>query len=375
MLLQITVKEGLQDPNRQLPARGVERQRSPPFPGVPVHGQTDGRAQRLRLMENFVGRYLRQQTVDGLKLLRGVADVLQLHHRKAGRMPRPRKLGPRRLECFPAGLRRGEGMVPVSDGIEQGSLAGLREARPCCRLILAQRLVQRRGVIALHQPPRDMPAALHELKVVYGREGGLFHLQTVQHTAFGIVHQKHHMACLQARPAPYSDTRGNALHHGLFRSADSGGRVAAVVVFLQVDHAHDAPANRSVLEFTLHIDKGRGKDVKDVLAEIAAHRGVDGLDTRVLIAAQLRLRKDDMISGRRLPRLLTHRVPVFRLGGELVAGDHRPVVQQLSVRDQQLRRLKNSHHQQLLAFIIVCHYTTARRKRLLKNGFLQGNAE
>ena len=140
---------------------------------------------------------------------------------------------------------------------------------------------------------------------------------------------------------PHRHAGGNAGHHHPLGSLDCGGGARLVVVGLQVCHAHQTPADLAAVQGALHIDQGVGVLLKAALPKIAAHGVVDLHDVGLHAGAlQTALRQDQPQSGRGPAHPLLHPLPVFGLGGVLVAGHHRPQGQVAVPGQKNVRRLK-----------------------------------
>ena len=137
------------------------------------------------------------------------------------------------------------------------------------------------------------------------------------------------MAQLQTRALPDTHAGRDAFDHGPLGRADGGDGVGGIVVSLQVDHAHRAAAYAAVEQGALHIDVRVREAPQKPCVQIAAHGLVDGGNARLFAGAELGLGKGDAAGGGMIARLLAHRFPVVRLGGELIAGDDGPVGKKL----------------------------------------------
>ena len=273
------------------------------------------------------------EAVDGLPALGGAAQVLELHERIARRVAGQVLARALFFQRLPAGPGRGQRVVAVAHGELQLAPGGVG----------VQTLAQPAGHDPLHEPAGDMPAALHQLEIIELREGGLLAREQADEQILRIVAQQQHVRQLQRRAGADLHPGRDAPGHGLLRGAHGRVCVDAVVVGLQVQHADHALPHAPVAERALHIDEGVFVFAKDAALQVFLHASVDRGDPLRAGALQRRLRQDQPQSrGSRADDALGLR-PVFRLRGELVAGDHRPLFQQLLTRQEDVGRSETAH--------------------------------
>lgn len=104
---------------------------------------------------------------------------------------------------------------------------------------------------------------------------------------------------------------------------DQARGVAAEVVVLEIEFQHQAAAD-ALADRSLDID-GACVLADEPLGELAAHRVLDATDARRGIRrSQVHLGEDQMQGRRRSAHFTLDAVPVLRLRGVLIAGDHGP---------------------------------------------------
>ena len=187
----------------------------------------------------------------------------------------------------------------------------------------------------------DVAALLHQLEVVdllHALHGGG---QRLNNGALGVVDQQHHMGQLDGCVAAHLGAGRNAIQHRTFGSADEGTGTGGEVIGIQIHHTNQAMTDAAIGLLALDVNKALGHGLKDTAVQIFLHRSVDIADDALHIGIlQLGLGEDQTQSRGISAHLLLHRLPVFRLGGELVAGHHSPLVHILSLGHQDVGGIK-----------------------------------
>ena len=182
-----------------------------------------------------------------------------------------------------------------------------------------------------------MVAALHQLKIIEFGEAGLFLRNGLNEDLVVVVAEHEDVGQLDGSVAAHTHTRRDTLHDGAFGGADCGGGAGGIVIGIQIHHTHQALADGAVLQCTLHIDKSVLVGLEHVIFQILRHGRVDkGGMLRLLLRAQFRLRQDEVDGGRRTLGVLPYTLPVGRVGGKLVAGNHRPFLHGIHLRHQNI---------------------------------------
>ena len=357
VLLEIGVQEGLERAHRQLHPGIGHRDGT----GMPCIGVGDGVALALPFvgagigglhrLQHLFGLHAEEDTVDRLELEGVVVIIHHFHQSIAGGQIGPLVLRRDLLQVLIALLGCCQRVVAVAHREQQRCrvlqavlfLHGLRRAH--------SRQGVRHGVhLGVRQlPALQVPAALLQVKVIQ-----LLHLpagggQGLNNRAVRVVDQQHHVGQLNGGVLPYPYPGWDAGEHRPLRGPDQGAGAGGEVILVQIHHADEAVAHLAVGLRALNIEQGPRQGLKDALRQIAVHSAVDVRDMGVHIrVVQLGLRQDQPEGGRRVPHSLLHRLPILRLGGELVAGHHGPLGHVRILGQQDIRRVKA----QLLEFLV-----------------------
>ena len=298
------------------------------------------RERRQEGVQHGLRIHIGQDAVDRLEAQGLVVDVDHLHQRPAGEERCPLVLRDRPFLILIALFRRGQGVVAVPHGEEQRgrspdpvpALLGLRGAQGRERVRHGLRLGLR------DRPSLDGSASLLEgegVEPVHPR-------RAVEGTDYGVlrvVDQEHHMGKLDGRPRPDLRPGRDAGEDRPLRGPDQGSAAGGEVVPFQIHHAHQSVADRAVGLDAFHIDQRLRELPEDPRPQILIHGPVDGGDPIFHVrGGQSRLGEDQPQGRGRVPHGLLDRLPILRLGGELVAGHHRPLRQVDPPGDQHVRR-------------------------------------
>ena len=160
-----------------------------------------------------------------------------------------------------------------------------------------------------------------------------------------IVDEDHGVGHFERRALADADARGEAGGNGALRGADGACGIGGEVVVLQIERADDAAAGRTAPERALDVDKALRQGAEDALGEVTVHFGVDARRFGQGVAlGEVSLREHEVQRARHSGALALARSPIFRLGGELVAGDDAPFFHVDSLRDQNFRPAKGLVH-------------------------------
>ena len=282
------------------------------------------RETRLRLPEKGRRLRLEQYPVDGLKLNGGFMEVHQLRQGIPGGVMLPLGGGESLPDALPALLCGGQAVIPVPHGVEH--------RRRRVTVLLPQELRVRhavQGVPQLLRPlagnpqPPDVPAPQHQGEVVQGLPGVLG--GQGRGLEFRVVVKQYQVGTLQ-RCLPAQDQTGrDALLHQPLRGVDQGDGILPVVVGFQIQQPQDPPAETAAGEGAFHVDVGILQGAEKPPGQIVLHGGQYGFCPLLLIRqVQIGLRQHEAQRAGGVTHQLFHLCPVFRLRGELVAGDNGP---------------------------------------------------
>ena len=133
------------------------------------------------------------------------------------------------------------------------------------------------------------------------------------------------MGDLHRRVPADPDPGRNPGQHRSLGGPDQGAAAGVKIVLFQIRHAHQPPAELPVGLDTLHIDEAVWKYIPHPLRQVLEHGVIDILNMPIYLRAfQFRLRQDQSQGGGRVADGTFHRLPVLRLGGKLIAGNHCP---------------------------------------------------
>ena len=282
------------------------------------------------------------QAMDGVEVQRIVVDVHQFHQRVASRMLRCSALG---LQFLPHRLRRGEGVVAVAHGVGQRRFASAQGGNGGGDA--------GNGFGIGDVPAAHPAAALHELEVVGWRP--VLRKQRFDDRTLGIIDKHHDVRRLQERVAAHRGARRQPRPVRAFGAADESPGAGPIVETLQIQRHHQSPSRRAA-EGAFHQHEARRHGHQHVF-RVFAHALVDGGNRRVPIgvAAQFGLRQHEMQRGRMVAGQLPGLLPVGRLRGVLIAGDHRPRGQRHArLRQQQRRHVQGDFRVVALHLLFAC---------------------
>ena len=266
-----------------------------------------------KVVHHFAHVRAEQHAVHGLEHQRLAVQVDQLAQRVARRMVRALLGREPVAQVEPALARGGQRVVAVAHGYEHVARAAAQ---------LGHGAKHEVGGLALHGPAAYVAAALHQLKVVYLAQALAHLVERLYHRAPGVVQQHHYVRQLYGRVAAYLYARGYALQYGALGGAHRGARARRKVVGLQVDRGHQ-PHAVAVQALALHQYEAVHTRRDNALAQVALHLGVYGLRALVALGEE-RLGVYQPERGGCVAHLALHLMPVFGLGGVLIAGHHRP---------------------------------------------------
>ena len=157
------------------------------------------------------------------------------------------------------------------------------------------------------------------------------------------------MGQLNGGVAADAGTGRDTIQHGALGGADQRAGAGGEVVGIQIHHADKAVADAAVGLLALDVDQGIGERLEHAVCHILAHGGVDIVNILVHVGGlQVGFRQDETQRGGGVAHLLLHRLPVLRLGSELVAGHHGPLGHVLSLGQQDVGGIKA----QLFEFLV-----------------------
>ena len=187
----------------------------------------------------------------------------------------------------------------------------------------------------------DMAAVLHQIEIIDHVHGVRRSGEGFDDGLLRVVDEEHDVRQLNGGVAADPGPGRDALLDGGLGGTDEGAAAGGEVVGVQVHHPHQAVADAAVGLLALHIDEGGGQRLKDALIQIVRHGGVDVGDELVHIGGlQIGLRQNEAQRGGGVAHLLLHRLPVLRLGGELIAGHHGPLGHILPLGQQNVGGIK-----------------------------------
>ena len=123
-------------------------------------------------------------------------------------------------------------------------------------------------------PSIDAAAALHQRKAIE-----FFHLlparcQARKQRPRAIIHQNHGMRQLQRCAAANLHPGRDALQHRALRGPDQCAASRVIIIFFQIDPAYQ-PVAHTAADRALHINHGIQTGIKQILFQIALHRGMN----------------------------------------------------------------------------------------------------
>ncbi len=133
------------------------------------------------------------------------------------------------------------------------------------------------------------------------------------------------MRQLDGCPGADLDADREAFDHGPLGGPDEAHAALAEVVVLEIEADEEPPAQDAPGGHALDEHEALFEGLEDAPLEVAVHGIADGSETAVLVGTvQVCLGIDEAERGRRRAHVLVDPLPVFWLGGELVAGHHGP---------------------------------------------------
>ena len=149
------------------------------------------------------------------------------------------------------------------------------------------------------------------------------------------------MGQLQRRVLPHPDTGRNPFQHRPLRCPDQCAGAGGKIVLFQINAANQPVPHPVVGLRALQIDQAVRQRLEYTVCQIALHGCVDARNAAVdLRTVQIGLRQHQPQSGGRISHNFFRIFPVFRLGGKLITGHHRPFFHFAHLRQQNIRRKK-----------------------------------
>ncbi len=170
-----------------------------------------------------------------------------------------------------------------------------------------------------------MPAVFHQVDIVQFLQPVRLVEQRFNHGAVRVVNPQHDMGQLDRRALAHRKAGRDTLFHGLFGRADGRGRAEMIIVILQIERHYEALAGARPAGITGGQHNARGQLLQNAVRKVLAHCIVDRADAAFYVRLlQVNLGQGEAQGRRRAADLTVKLLPVFRLGGILVAGDHGP---------------------------------------------------
>ena len=269
--------------------------------------------------------------------------VDDLHQSVPGGQIGPFAFGGHLFQILIALLGSGQGVVAVAHGEQQRRRAAHTVLLLHLRIGAQAHQSLRHAVhLAVRQlPALQMAAALLQVKVVQ-----LLHVAAGGSQGFDdgfirVVDQQHDVGKLYGSVLPHLHPGRDAGEDRPLRGPDQCAGAGGEVILVQVHHTDEAVADLAVGLGALDVDEGAGQGLEHAVVQILLHGRVDGGDIAVHIGAvELSLRQDQPQGGGSVPDGVLHRLPVFRLRGELVAGHHGPLGHVRVLGQQDVRGVK-----------------------------------
>ena len=163
------------------------------------------------------------------------------------------------------------------------------------------------------------------------------------------------MGQFDGRVFPDLHPGGDAGENGALSGANGGAGPLLVAVLLQIQLANQAQTGFPVGEFAFQKDHGILQLPQAALFQVLLHGLIDFLNLLLhVLTFQLALRQDQPEGGGGVTDELVYSLPIFRLGGVLVAGHHGPFGQAAVLRQQDVGRGKGGFmHRGVPPFVIV----------------------
>jgi hypothetical protein len=145
------------------------------------------------------------------------------------------------------------------------------------------------------------------------------------HVVLGVVKEDENVGALEERFTTNVNSCRESCRNRLFTRPYRRSALGGVVVRLQIDGDHDAPANCPVPEGSSYEDSGALDGPECPVGEVAGHRRVDPGEARLHVAVPQVYLGNDQVEGRgAIADEVRDIIPVAPVGGVLVTGDYRP---------------------------------------------------
>ena len=219
-------------------------------------------------------------------------------------------------------------MIAVAHGKEQRVLRREARAQTVQGIVYGSDVGRVGDGIAGH-----VPAAHHQGEVVEAVQLVVLLEQGLDHAVHGIVHQHQHMAGFQRRAAAHHHPGRDALRDGFLRGAHK--RLAALggVIAFQIQQRHQPHARTAGgVAFNQNEAVGHGRNHHAPL-QVVAH-GLMNAPDALWGFVQVAFGQNQVQRGGMDADEPPHILPVFGLGGELVAGHTSPFRQARAVGGQ-----------------------------------------
>ena len=286
---------------------------------------------------------IEHHAVDGLELQRVVVVVDHFHQCVAGRQCQILLGGLANLLLLVAGLGSSEGVVAIAHGEQQRCYAA--DTILLLHGTVGSETFQRIGngidLLCGQLVATDVTAVLHQLEVIdllHACSGGS---ERLNDSALGVIDQQHHVGQLNGSIAAHLGAGRNTIQHRALSGADQRAGAGSEIIGIQIHHTDEAMTDTAVGLLTLHIEEAVAQRLENALVHILLHGGVDVADNALHIGIfQLCLGENEAQRGGGVAHLLLHRLPIFRLGGKLIASHHGPLMHILSLGHQDVGGIK-----------------------------------
>ena len=177
-----------------------------------------------------------------------------------------------------------------------------------------------------HVPAADAASAQHQVRVVEQGQGPLE--ERLDDGGLRVVDEDQDVGHLQDRPPAHLHPRRQAPGVGPFRRADQGRGPRRIAVALQVEGRDQTLARGGVGRAPVDQHEAGLQGPQHPLPEVALHVIMDGADAPAAARGlQEGLGEDQAQGGGAVAHEARRLLPVLRVGGVLVAGDDRPLLQ------------------------------------------------
>ena len=171
-----------------------------------------------------------------------------------------------------------------------------------------------------------MPAVLHEVEVVKLFEVLFF--ERAHELILLVAVKDHRMREFDERSPSYRHTGGKAGGNDLFRRTDERGSALFIGIFFEID-AGKKPLSHARLRRAFDEHQPARRLMHPALFEGEAHALVDIFDAFLVVLAQVHFGEDHMKRRGRVAHFPCDALPIPPVGGELIAGDDRPLPKSL----------------------------------------------